>query len=176
VVDLKQTPPAHGLPKTLGHAALALLDPGPMWSVAPFKGRAAAVSKALGADLPKVGRSTSKDGRELLWFSQGQWLMIGAAPDATAANDAAITDQSDAWCALQIKGAGAQDVLARLVPVDLRQSTLKRGHCLRSQLGHMNVHITRTGKDAFRLLGFRSMAHTMVQELSHAMADVAARG
>ncbi len=89
---------------------------------------------------------------------------------------AAMTDQSDAWCAIELSGARSEEVLARLVPVDLRQTHFKRGHCLRSQLGHMPLHLTRTGNDSFRLMSFRSMAGTMVHEISRAMDLLVARG
>lgn len=176
MVDLIATMPVEGLPLTIGAVEISLLDTGPMTSIAPFKGQQAKVEKTLYSALPKIGRSTSKAGVELAWFERGTWMMIGApAPDAVH-KGAAVTDQSDAWCALLIKGAGVEDVLARLVPVDLRQASVKRGHCLRSQLNHMGVHITRTGPEAFRIMGFRSMAHTLVHELQGAMKAVAARG
>jgi sarcosine oxidase gamma subunit len=47
---------------------------------------------------------------------------------------------------------------------------------LRSQLGHMPLHITRKGKDAFRLMTFRSMAGTMVHEVTHKIRLLSARG
>ncbi|MEM9581032.1 MAG: sarcosine oxidase subunit gamma [Pseudomonadota bacterium] len=176
MVDLTATPPiTQGLPKTIGAATLTLAQPDVMWSVAPFRGRDAAVAKALG-DLPAPNRSKSRGGTEITWFSRGEFMVIGTVPDAGLAKDAALTDQSDAWCVLELKGAGAEDVLARLAPVDLRQRTVKRGHCLRTQLNHMGVHITRTGNEAFRLMCFRSMAGTMVHELTDAMDALRARG
>lgn len=178
MVELIAKAPAAGLglPKTIGAATLAELPMLPMHSLAPFAGHEAQISTALGFDLPKVGRSASKSGAECVWFSQGQYVLIGLDVPKAALDKAAITDQSDAWCVLELKGAAAEDVLARLVPVDLRQSTFKRGHCLRSQLNHMQLHLTRTGNDAFRLMCFRSMAGTMVHELERAMRLLAGRG
>jgi len=37
----------------------------------------------------------------------------------------AVVDQSDGWAALRVTGAGAVDVLARLVPVDLRPQVFR---------------------------------------------------
>ena len=103
-------------------------------------------------------------------------MLFGADAPEGLKTHAALTDQSDAWAVVQLKGDMAEAVLARLVPVDLRQSHVKRGHALRTQLNHMNVHITRLGNTSFRLMCFRSMAKTMVHELSEAMGAVRARG
>lgn len=178
VVELFAKTPAEGLklPYAKGEAQLSEVPVQVMTSIAPFKGKEAEVAAALGTGLPKVGRTSGKSGEELAWFSQGQFLLIGPECPGGLEAAAAITDQSDAWCVLSLKGATAEDVLARLVPVDLRQAQFKRGHCLRSQLNHMQLHITRTGNDSFRLMCFRSMAGTMVHELSRAMELLAGRG
>lgn len=165
MANLMALTPASGLvPLTIGDAALGELTPDMLYSIAP-----------LGVDhpdLPKVGRSAGKAGSEIVWFSQGQYMAVGHKPDIASA---AMTDQSDAWCVLELKGAASEAVLARLVPVDLRQAVFKRGHALRSMLGHMPLHVTRTGNDAFRLMSYRSMAATMVHEIERAMKTVAAR-
>ncbi len=101
--------------------------------------------------------------------------MIGIAPDASLGQHAAVVDQSDAWCAVSLSGGTAEDVLARLVPVDLRRAQFKRGHTVRTQVGHMMTSVTRTGPDSFMILVFRSMAVTLIHELKQAMQFVAAR-
>ena len=89
--------------------------------------------------------------------------------------EGALTDQSDAWAVLRLSGAASEDVLARLVPVDLRGSKFKRGHTARSQLQHMMVSVTRTGTTAFDIMVMRSFAATADHELSVAMKFVASR-
>ncbi len=177
VIELTAKTPAEGL-LPISHSGVDLreIDLGRVTSVAPFAGQSAEVEALLGAGLPKIGRSTSKAGQEVVWFSQGQYLIIGQSVDETLAKHAALTDQSDAWCAVELSGAGSEDVLARLIPIDLRAKTFKRGQVARSQLGHLPLHVTRTGKDGFRLISFRSMAGTIVHELSRAMVLFAGRG
>jgi sarcosine oxidase subunit gamma len=176
VVELVAISPAEGLlPYSKGMVELFEIALDTVTSIAPFKGQEGAVEKALGMTLPKVGRSSSSTKQEIAWFSQGQFLAFRIENAQGLQGIAAITDQSDAWCALELKGDAALNVLARLVPVDLRPSSFKQGHCLRSQLGHMPLHITRMGNDAFRLLSFRSMAGTMVHEISRTMDLLAAR-
>ncbi|MEP5154015.1 sarcosine oxidase subunit gamma [Planktotalea sp.] len=177
MVELSAKTPADGLlPYEAADTVLSELALGRMTSIAPFKGRGSDVAKLLGSDLPKVARSSGKAGQEIVWFSQGQFMALGFDLPAKLVEMAALTDQSDAWCALELKGAASEDVLARLVPIDLRQSTFKRGHAARTLLGHMPLHITRTSNDGFRIFSFRSMAVTMVHEITRAMDLLQGRG
>ncbi len=167
------------LPLTMGKATLAETDAGHLTSLSPFGDGSeflTALEKAHGIAMPKPNRSTGKDGARCIWFGRGEILLIGPAPDATLAKHAAVVDLSDAYACVELSGAAAVDVLARLVPVDLRASAFKRGHTLRSQLMHMSASITRTGADKFQIMVFRSMAHTLVHDLKQAMAAVASRG
>ncbi|MFP4404374.1 MAG: hypothetical protein ACLFPZ_02115, partial [Rhodosalinus sp.] len=66
-------------------------------------------------------------------------------------------------------------VLARLVPLDLRPQAFPVGAVARTLLGHMHAGVLRTRPATLRLLAFRSMAGTLVQELRGAMEGVAAR-
>jgi heterotetrameric sarcosine oxidase gamma subunit len=154
---------------------LHAVDTGPMWSISPFRDCAAPVGDALGGALPKVQRSVRIGGAEVAWFSQGQFMMFGAPDPAALAGIAALTDQSDAWCRLDLSGALCEQVLARLVSVDLRRPAFKRGHCLRTSLNHMPMHVTRISNAGFRVLTFRSMAQTAAHELEAALRSVAAR-
>jgi sarcosine oxidase subunit gamma len=167
------------LPLTMGGATLEEIDVGRMTSLSPF-GDASAFSGALenahGMVLPKPNRSTGKDSARCIWFGHGEVLLMGPAPDSALGSHAAVVDVSDAWATVVLSGPASVDVLARLVPVDVRISAFKRGHTLRSQLMHMQASITRIGADRFQILVFRSMAVTLVHDLKQAMAAVAARG
>ena len=142
-------------------------------SVAPLKGQEAKVSKALklaiGAVMPAPNRATGKAGARVVWSGLGQALVLGPA---VAPEGAAVTDQSDAWVCLALEGAGVAAVLARLTPLDLRDSQFKRGHAARSLLGHMNCLFLRSGAARYEMLVFRSMAQTAVHELTRAMQSV----
>lgn len=180
MVDLVAKSPCAGLlPVTHGAVRLSEVKAGHMTSLAPFKGQQEALSDALkaahGMAFPAVNRATGKEGARAIWFSRRQALLVGPEPDPVLAKHAAITDQSDAWTVVRLEGARAEDVLARLVPVDLRGTVFKRGHTLRSQLMHMSASVTRMGEQAFQIMTFRSMAGTLVHDLETAMVGVAAR-
>lgn len=167
------------LPLKIGGMQLTEADPGRLSSIAPYKGQEKALSGALkkahGMALPAINRATGKEGARAMWFGQGQVLLVGPDPAPELAAHAAMTDQSDAWAIVRLDGDGAVDVLARLVPLDLRGPSFKRGHTARTQLGHMMVSVTKTAENVFQIMVFRSMAATLVHELKFAMQGVAAR-
>ncbi|SFD47461.1 sarcosine oxidase subunit gamma [Sulfitobacter brevis] len=172
-------PWAERLDVSIGRSALVEVDLGHLTVLAPFgaeAGMTEALSAAHGLGFPKPNRATGKDGGRCIWFGRGEALLIGPAPDASLADHGASVDVLDAWAAVSLSGAAAVDVLARLVPVDLREGAFKRGHSIRTQVMHMSASITRTGKDSFLILVFRSMAGTLSHDLKQAMAAVAARG
>ena len=164
-------------PVTHGAATLAEWVLPRMTSVAPFAGQDKALTKALkamGLTFPQPNQtSTSKGEGQLIWTGRDQAFLLGADA-APLAGLAALTDQSDGWCGLMLSGAGALDVLARLVPVDLRNSQFPVGRCIRTALNHMNLILWRRD-EGFALLVFRSMGRTAWHELTEAMEMVAAR-
>lgn len=170
--------PAEGmLPVEAGGVTLSEHAPEAITSVAPLRGRAQDVSDhlmaAVGVDFPKPGHATGSDEVRAVWTGPGQALVMG--PPVTV-EGAALTDQSDAWVVLRLDGAASEDVLARLVPVDLRRETFRQGRTARTLLGHMTCSVTRVGAQSFEIMVFRSMARTAVHELRRAMEHVAARG
>jgi heterotetrameric sarcosine oxidase gamma subunit len=181
VADLDAKSPGAGLlPLTIGQVTASEEALGAMTSLTPYKGRAKDLSGALktahGMAFPAAGRATGKAGARAIWFSHGQAILQGPAPDAALAEHAALTDQSDAWVVVRLEGKGAVDVLARLMPLDLRPSVFKRGHTARTELLHMAASVTKTGENAFQIMVFRSMAKTLVHDLKTAMEGVATRG
>ena len=160
--------PADGLlPLTEGEMTLTEVEAREIWSIAPYPGAS--------AGIPSSNRSTGKEGARMIWAGRDQALWIGTnAPDAKLSETAALTDQSDAWTVVRLDGQGSGDALARLTPLDLRDSQFKRGHTARTLVSHMTAQITRTTK-GFEIMVFRSMAGTLVHELHVAMQSVAAR-
>ena len=145
--------------------------------IAPERGAERAVSDALrqhfGAAFPAPGRSTAKAGMRLVWFAPGEALLLG--PPAPRLRGAYLADQGSAWAGLRLEGAGAPDVLARLVPLDLRFGRFGRGHAARSLLGQVPLVVWRAGSQALGLLVPRSMAGFAADEIKRVMRLVAAR-
>ncbi len=177
VVKLIARTPCSGLlPVTAGNCTLSELTPEAITSISLVQGQMKAVSEVLnrtyGFGFPAANRVTSKGEARCIWVGQGQAVLFGAPP--VVIKGASITDQTDGWAVLQLQGKDATDVLARLVPVDLRSPAFKNGHTARTLLFHMPVSITRSGANSFDLMVFRSMAVTAVHELQLAMKSAAA--
>nr|WP_239025447.1 sarcosine oxidase subunit gamma family protein [Roseibacterium persicicum] len=151
----------------------------PIWAVAPYAGKAAALSAALekahGLPFPEPGALLSKGSTRLAWAGMEMAFLMGTAPDEKLADHAALTEQSDGWTHLVLEGPAARDVLARWVPVDLSPSACPPGAARRTLVGHMGALILHPGGDRFEILVFRSMAGTAVHEMTRAMRAVAAR-
>ena len=178
VTDLIAKSPCAGLlPVTIGTLTLSEVEVSAITSVAPFKGQGDTVSAALkstiGAAFPAPNRMTGKSGARVVWTGMGQAMVLGAVPAAVPG--AALTDQSDAWAHVTLQGEGARDVLARLTPLDLRPTAFKRGHAARTEVAHMSAILMRPGDTRYDIMVFRSMAKTLVHDLTEAMTSVAGR-
>ncbi|MEM8654939.1 MAG: sarcosine oxidase subunit gamma [Pseudomonadota bacterium] len=175
---IAKTPLDDMAPVTIGACTVTEVNLGTLTSIAPYQGAEIAepFKTAHGIAWPGAGRATGKDGARALWFGRDMVLLAGPEPDETLAKHAALTDQSDAWTAVTLSGTTAEDVLARLIPLDLSAATFKRGYTARTQIQHMTGSVTRIGNDTFLLMVFRSMAGTLLHDLQRAMASVAARG
>jgi heterotetrameric sarcosine oxidase gamma subunit len=178
VAELKaQNPFADLLPMKIGGVSVDARGLGHLTVLGDLGNRAAlaeALEQAHGLTLPEPLRSTENGVARCIWFGRNEVLLIGPPPDAALVKAAAVVDVSDGWAAVQLSGAEAEEVLARLVPVDVRASVFERGHTLRSQLREIPVSLTRS-EGGFLLLVPRSMAATGVQELRRAMEAVASR-
>ncbi|MCV2873608.1 sarcosine oxidase subunit gamma [Defluviimonas sp. WL0050] len=165
------------LPLSEGGVTLSEAAPARVTSVAPFAGQEKATDAALktmGLGWPKPGQSFTKDEAQILWTGRGQAFLISASP-AELDGVAALSDQSDGWARIRLEGAGAEAVLARLVPLDLRTAAFPTGSVARTGLNHMMMVLHRAGAETFDIMVFRSMTASAVHELHHAMKALAAR-
>ncbi|SEV98461.1 sarcosine oxidase subunit gamma [Cognatiyoonia koreensis] len=159
---IAKSPCAGLLPMTIGTLSLTEVAVGKAFAVAPFKRQEKAVSDAMPIAFPKPNRVTGTDPRAI-WIGPGQALVIGTdLPELPAA----VVDQSDSWAIVQVAGPDVLDVLARLVPVDLR--TMRSGQTARTMIAHMTGSVTKVGTQAFELMVMRSMAGTLVHDLERA--------
>ncbi|MEM1073242.1 MAG: sarcosine oxidase subunit gamma [Pseudomonadota bacterium] len=181
MTELSALSPCAGLlPVSVGSCRLEEIDLGRMTSVSPFRGQLAAASSALrsayGLAFPQPNQAARTNDAHVIWFGRDTALLLGPEPADGIKKVAALTDQSDAWATVVLKGSDGDQVLARRVPVDLRPAHFKAGETRRTLFGHMNASITRLADDAILILVFRSMAQTLVEEMQEAMEAVAARG
>lgn len=154
----------------LGHVTLLISKNG------SNKALGAALKAHYGLAWPAAGRSLGTDGAEILWYARNQALLIGPPPKDDLAPFAALIDQSDGLVRAQLQGPGVCDVLARLVPVDLRITAFPLGQTLRSLAFHIPVCLSRVSEETISILVTRSMAGSLVHDLINAMEAVHSRG
>jgi sarcosine oxidase subunit gamma len=181
VIDLAEATPCAGLvPVAAGAMRLTEGLPQRMTAMAVYKGQEDALGRALaeahGLGWPAPGAVIAGEGGRVLWFGLGMALLVGPEPGAGLAAHAALTDQSDAWAVLRLEGEGATAAMARLTPLDLRETVFGPGRTARTDVAHMAGAVTRLGAETWEIMGFRSMAASLVHEVALVMRRVAARG
>lgn len=70
-----------------------------------------------------------------------------------------------------VSGAGACDLLSRGTGADLSPDRFAQGTTLLTLYGHIGIHLTRLGPDAFEIMVLRSYADSLWRHLV-AEADV----
>jgi sarcosine oxidase subunit gamma len=156
-------------PLEMAAALLEVMALGPVAAIQPWPGRVAAVDAALkarGLGFPAPGQSVEVADTRLVWAGRETAFLIGAPAPELA--DAAVIDLTDGWAGLSLSGPGAEAVLARLVPIDLRAAAFGEGAVARTLLGHVPVLVQRRA-GGFELLVMRSYLRTAHHEVAGVM-------
>ena len=141
-----------------------------------------AAVEGMGLAVPDPLRATMADGRALAWMSPDELLLIGPlgeAPERAARlaealgeTHALVADVSGGRVGFAVSGAGMRDVLAKLVPIDLRPHAFGPGACRRTKLGQVAAALLCAEDARIELLCRRSEG-AYVQAL---LRGAAARG
>jgi len=104
----------------------------------------------------------------------GQWFIVGEAPLSRAAlgtflgglpNGAVAVDQSHGRVRVRIAGPRVERVLEKGSGVDLTGAVFPVGHSATTLIGHIAVHVARTGDASFELTVLRSFAGSLWDDL-----------
>ncbi len=148
--------------KTSPLQGMASPETGVTLSEAPFVGKvnlrgnagdnafAEAVAKVLGGSLPLEPNTVASHGDyTVFWLGPDEWLihtpengegaLIEALNNALAGQHAAVTDVSDYYVVIQMRGEKAADVLSRACPLDLHERVFKAGDCAQTVFAHASV-------------------------------------
>ncbi|MEL7114449.1 MAG: sarcosine oxidase subunit gamma [Pseudomonadota bacterium] len=140
----------------------------------------AAIQAAFGVALPPVGQSSVNQGKRLIRMSPDQ-AMLAFESDAPLAEPEVrkalgdtvyTTNQTDAWAALRVSGAGMVRALERLCPLDLEALAVDAAE--RTMFEHMGVIVIRETETAVLLLTpsttARSFLHAVEISARYTMA------
>lgn len=138
-----------------------------------------AIKTAFGA-LPDVGLSSEAKGHRLLRMGQDQAFVIFECdtPDAEPKvagklkGAAYTTDQTDAWCILQLSGPRAREVLERICMVDLHPDAFPVGALARTIMEHMGSVVVRTEADTYLLMSASSSAKSFAHAVELSMDNI----
>ncbi len=134
-----------------------------------------AIKKALGAEWPSIGKSTtSKKGYHLLGVQSDMAFAFFDHPGGLAdtviktslKDNAYCTDQSDAWCMIKISGVGVYAALERICPLSLSVKDFEIGLVARTSMEHLGVVILKDAQDSFVLMGATSSADDLLHAVT----------
>jgi heterotetrameric sarcosine oxidase gamma subunit len=152
-----------------------------LWLIAAWPDRlaetGAAAAKAAGVDAaPGPGASATGKGGTLLRAEPLKWLLVSEDEIARPALDAAdgtVLELSHARTAIHVSGPKALDLMARMVPLDLRPAAFPEGSVANTGLHHVGVTIlARDG--GFDILVLRSFGLTVWETLVESAAQFGA--
>jgi methylglutamate dehydrogenase subunit D len=159
-----------GADKSAPGITLSVVHPLAIAMVIARKGKSKALKDAL-ATLKSVN---------VLWAGPDQYFVQSTSkPEAALYNElkskftniASVTDQSHGRVTIRISGAKARAVLAKGTPIDLYTDEFPLGKSALTQMAHVGVHLTRTGKDEFTLSVFRGFSESFWEWLTSQSAE-----
>ena len=166
------------LPISCGSVSLAEYSVDYMTLVASKKGKEKKLSDELkaahGMALPASNQMTGRIGARCVWFGQ-QYFLMGPEPKISLNSFGRLTDVSDGYAVVSLQGSQIEQVLARLVPIDVSCNVFKRGQTARTLIQQINGSLTRVSDTEFQIIVPRSMAYTLVKDIERAMQSVNAR-
>lgn len=134
-----------------------------------------AIKAAVGTKVPLPRRIEAAGDHACAWMSPDEYLLIlpydqvattlAGIASALAGQHHLAVDVSDARAVFRIKGAGADDVLRKLAPVDI--DLLPMGELRRTRLAQVACAFWRV-EGGITLVAFRSVAGYVMGLLTHA--------
>jgi heterotetrameric sarcosine oxidase gamma subunit len=141
----------YGADKGTPGVMLSVVHPLSLVMIIARKGKSKAVKDGLAA----------MRGVSVMWAGPDHYYVKGAEAAALKkklGNAASIVDQSHGRVTFRISGPKARVLLAKGTPVDLHADEFPIGKSAVTQMAHVGVHLTRTGKDEFELSVFRGFS------------------
>lgn len=114
-----------------------------------------ALTLSLGMALPATCETTRRDGQVLLGLGPDEWLLLcSKASEAAeslgqslASQFVAVTELSDNFITLFVRGPHALDLLAKGVPIDLDPEVFPPGRCAQTLMSKAEVILYRGVED-----------------------------
>ncbi|TIN75254.1 MAG: sarcosine oxidase subunit gamma family protein [Mesorhizobium sp.] len=179
--SVERRPALAGQELSVTGVTLAVLPPARRISLRAPDASVAALSKALGVELPRKPKtSAAKAGRTALWLGPDEWLVIDEVEKDPLADCAEVTVLHSAVgishrnVAISVIGPAAAATINSGCPQDLSLDVFPVGAASRTILGKAEIVLLRIAADAFRVECWRSFSDYVFTFLSEAAGDAAA--
>ncbi|TIL35308.1 MAG: sarcosine oxidase subunit gamma family protein [Mesorhizobium sp.] len=179
--SVERRPALAGQELSVTGVTLAVLRPAQRISLRAPDASVAALSKALGVELPRKPKtSAAKAGRTALWLGPDEWLVIDEMGKDPLADCAEVTVLHSAVgishrnVAISVIGPAAAATINSGCPQDLSLDVFPVGAASRTILGKAEIVLLRIAADAFRVECWRSFSDYVFTFLSEAAGDAAA--
>ena len=152
--------------------------------LALLEGRAICLVLAAAGARDEVGARltalASQHGLSPRSAGAGRWFVVATGQDPARlvallqeglGSPVSVLDQSDGQVAIGIGGGNVRAALAKGIAVDLHPDSFKPGDTAATLLGHVPVHLARTGADDFEILVPRSYAASLWESLGEMAAE-----
>ncbi len=120
------------------------------------------------ASLPANNKTVTVGDRTIVWLAPDEFLVLCEPGEETNLHNqlmldlekvhAAVTNVTDALCAMSLRGPALRKVLAKGCTLDLHPSVFTAGMCAQSMLSHAAVTLVAVGDDQFTLICRTSFA------------------
>lgn len=177
-ISAERRVPHAGLNFAREGASVSILPPAQRMSLRAPSKSLAALSKALGLNLPtKPKTSASAKGRHALWLGPDEWLVIDEQDKDPVAACGKVKDLHSAVdvshrnVAFLVRGPRSESVIAAGCPQDVSLAVFPVGACSRTILGKVEIVLYRTAPDAFRVECWRSFSDYVRDFLTEAVKD-----
>ena len=143
------------------------------------------VTKNYKTDIPAIGQFTSSqtDNAYFLGLQQDQLFVLfdhvgDRAVEEISANVNSdkqlvyLSDQSDSWVTLRVRGDNCLSALERISPIDLHPMAFPVGSVARTSMEHMATIIIHESEGSYLLLSLRSFAHSFLHAVTTSIKNV----
>ena len=141
----------------------------------------AVCTELTGMGFPAVGMAEVRGDHGLAWMSPDELLVmvrygevgttLGRIADALGGHHHLAVDVSDARAVIEVRGAAAREILAKLTPADLHPTAFRPGMFRRSRLGQVAAAFWMEDEDRFVIVTFRSVADYAFALLAQSAKD-----
>ena len=132
------------------------------------------IGKILSIILPvEANTSTSNGNLDALWLSPDEWMIClnenihdNLFNEISKSNLGSVTDVSDQWISINIRGSKVFDLLSSSSPLDFREFKNKKNYVVQTILNHVDVTIHHKELNDINLFVRRSFSDHLMSWLN----------